>query len=475
MILVDLDNFRLLAVEQGTFDFMCTLGSGNFYIDSSSEVTGLVSLNLFNLQIAFFGNAGSIDKVNAFLQNWVQQAFEEGGSECLGFGFGKRTGVFNFNTLNRAVCQIDANGTHAFCQFEVRLDNCCHAFRNGSHINSGHNRTAFESINYTVSNINSYADLRFNGGSTEVRSLYNIEQAQEGVIFFGKRLGRINVDSSAGNFTGFNALGNSFGIHAAAAGAVDNAHTVLHFGNSVCVQHFFGFFGERSVDGDVIGFSQQSVKINQLNANLMRTFFGNIRVITNGGHFHSLHTFGNTAADTADTNDTQGFALYLNAVKGFAVPFAFLNGLMGLRNVACHCHHHSNSVLGSSHGVAFRGVEYDNAFSGSGGDINVINANTSAADNLQTGGGFNNLLGYLGHAAGYQAIVIVDNLDKLLRFHVGHYIYIKMFAQQSYAFFADIVADKNFHGDLSSYYLFSFIYSSINSANALQASNGTAL
>ena len=280
-----------------------------------------------------------------------------------------------------------------------------------------------------------------------MRSLYNVEQTQEGVIFFGKRFSRINVDSSAGNFTGFNALGNSFGVHAAAAGTVDNAHAVLHFGNSFGIQHLFRFLGERSVNGDVVGFSQQSVKINQLNANLMRTFFGNIRVIADSGHFHSLHTFGNAAADTANADDAKGFALHLNAVKGFAVPFAFLNRLMGLRNVTSHSHHHSNSVLGSSHGVAFRGVEYDNAFSGSGGDINVINANTGAADNLQTGGGFDNLFSYLGHAAGYQAIVIVNNLDKLLRLHVGHYIYIKVFAQQSYAFFADIVADKNFHGD----------------------------
>ena len=282
-----------------------------------------------------------------------------------------------------------------------------------------------------------------------MRSLDNIEQAQEGVIFFGKRFGRINVDSGAGNFTGFYAFGNSFGIHAAAAGAVNDTHAVLHFSNSFGVQHFFRFFGERSVNGDVVGFSQQGVKINQLNANLMRTFFCNIRVVTNGGHFHSLHTFGNTAADTADADDAKGFALYLNAVKGFAVPFAFLNGLMCLRNVTSHSHHHSNGVLGSSHSVAFRGVEYDDAFSGSGGDIDVVNANAGTADNLQAGGGFNNLFGYLGHAAGYQAIVIVDNLDKLLRLHVGHYIYIKVFAQQSYAFFADIVADKNFHGDLS--------------------------
>lgn len=49
MILVDLYNLRLLAVEQGAFNFMRTLGSSNFYIDSSSEVTGFVGLNLFNL------------------------------------------------------------------------------------------------------------------------------------------------------------------------------------------------------------------------------------------------------------------------------------------------------------------------------------------------------------------------------------------------------------------------------------------
>ena len=48
MILVDLYNLRLLAVEQSAFDFMCALGSSNFYIDSGSEVTWLVGLNLFN-------------------------------------------------------------------------------------------------------------------------------------------------------------------------------------------------------------------------------------------------------------------------------------------------------------------------------------------------------------------------------------------------------------------------------------------
>ena len=83
---------------------MRTLGSSNFYIDSSSEVTGFVGLNFFNLQVTFISNAGSIDKINALLQNRVEQALEEGGGESLGFRYSKCAGVFNFHALNRSVC-----------------------------------------------------------------------------------------------------------------------------------------------------------------------------------------------------------------------------------------------------------------------------------------------------------------------------------------------------------------------------------
>ena len=307
-----------------------------------------------------------------------------------------------------------------------------------------------------------------------MRSLHHIEEAEEGIVFLRQRLGRIYVDGSAGDFTGFYAVSDCLRIHAAAASAVDDAHAVLHFGDSVSVEHFFGFLGQRSMNRDVIGFCEQRIQIDKLNANLMRTFFGDIGIVTDSGHFHSLHTFGNTAADAANADNAQRFTLHLNAVEGFAVPFALLNGLMSLRNVTRHGHQHSNSVLGGGHGVAFRRVEDNDAFGGSRRNINIIYADACAADNLQAGGGFNNLLRHLRHAAGYEAVIVIDDLNELIRLHIRHYVYIKMLAQQCYALFANIVAYKNFHGMFSPYLLF-FIYSVINSANAWQASIGTAL
>ena len=451
MILVNLHNLRLLAVKQRAFDFVRAFGGSNLDVDCRGKVASLVRLDLFDLQITLFGNAGGVDIVDAVLQNRVQQAFKEGGGERAGFGFSKSTGVFNLYALNRTVGKIDAHSAHALCQLEVRLDDSSDAFRNRCHVHSGHNRTALERVDNAIGYIDSNADLCFNRGSAQMRSLHHIEEAKERIIFLCQRFGRIYVDGSAGDFAGFYAVSDSLRIHAAAASAVDDAHAVLHFGDSVSVEHFFGFLGQRRMNRDVIGFGEQRIQIDKLNANLMRTLFGDIGIVANGGHFHSLHTFGNAAANAANADDAQRFALHLNAVEGFAVPFAFLNGLMRLRDVTRHSHQHSNSVLGSSHGVAFRSVEDNDAFGGSSRNIDIIYADACTADNLQAGGGFNNLFCHLRHAAGYEAVIVVDDLNQFVRLHIRHYVYIKMLAQQCYALFTNIIAYKNFHGMFSPY------------------------
>ena len=178
---------------------------------------------------------------------------------------------------------------------------------------------------------------------------------------------------------------------------------------------------------------------------MTRTFFRDIRVIADGDHFHALHTLSNAAADTAYADNTQSAALNLNAGEGFAVPFAFLDGLMGLGNVTGHGHEHSYSVFGSSHGVAFGSVQYNNTLSGSGGDIDIVNADARTADNLKTGAGFDYFFSYTGKGACYKSVIIIDNLNELSRLHVGHNVHIKMLAQQCYAFFTNIITYEYFH------------------------------
>ena len=278
-----------------------------------------------------------------------------------------------------------------------------------------------------------------------MRGLYYVEQAQEGVVFLGQGLGGIYVDSSASDFAGLDAVGNGLMVTAATASAVDDAHAVLHFSDGFGVNHVLSFFGQRCMDGDIVGAFKQCVQINQLYADLTGTLFRNIGVIANGNHFHALHAFGNAAADAAYADDAQGATLHLDAGEGFAVPFAFLDGLMGLGNVACHGHEHGYGVFGGGHGVAFGSVEYDNAFGSGSGDVDIVDAYAGAADNLETGASFDNFFSGAGEGAGDESVIIIDYLDELVRLHVRHNIYIKMLAQQCYAFFTNIITYEYFH------------------------------
>lgn len=82
MVLIYLHDLGLLAIKQRAFDFVRALGSSNAHVDGSGEVAGLVGLDLFDLQIALFGDTRRINKVNAVLQYRVQKTLEEGSGEC---------------------------------------------------------------------------------------------------------------------------------------------------------------------------------------------------------------------------------------------------------------------------------------------------------------------------------------------------------------------------------------------------------
>ena len=362
----------------------------------------------------------------------------------MNFGFCQCTSVFNCNFFNRAICQVNAYSTHAFCQTEVRLDYSCNAFRNGSHIYSSHNRFAKESVNYAISNVNCYANLRFKSRSTKVRSLYNLGQAKERIVFGEQRFAGVNVDCSASHFAALNSISNSLSIHTTATSAVYETHTIFHFSDGFCVNHFFSFFSQRSVNGDVVRFCQQGIQIYQFNANLTSTFFSDVRVITDSSHFHTLHTFCNAATDATYANDTQGSVLNLDTVKAFTIPSAFLHGLMSLRNVTGHSHEHCHSMFSCSHGVAFRSVQYNNATSSCSRNINIVYANACATDNLQISCSVNQFFGNLNLATAYECVVFTNDFAQFGNRHIGHYVYIKMFTQQSYAFFTYIITYKNF-------------------------------
>ena len=101
-------------------------------------------------------------------------------------------------------------------------------------------------------------------------------------------------------------------------------------------------------------------------------------------------------------------------------------------------------MLGCSHGVAFGSVQYNNATSSSSRNINVIYANTCTTDNFQISSSVNQFFGNLNLATANKSVVFANDFAQFGNRHIGHYVYIKMFTQQSYAFFTYVITYKNF-------------------------------
>ena len=61
-------------------------------------------------------------------------------------------------------------------------------------------------------------------------------------------------------------------------------------------------------------------------------------------------------------------------------------------------------------------------------------------------------------AAGYKPVIFADARQKFFRWHIGFYVYIKMFAQQGHAFFAYIIAYKYSHHSFLRLFVFCLVF-----------------
>ena len=71
-------------------------------------------------------------------------------------------------------------------------------------------------------------------------------------------------------------------------------------------------------------------------------------------------------------------------------------------------------MFASSDGVRFRRIYNGNPFLRSGVNVDTVNTNTGAADNLQLVCFFDNLSGYHRLATGDNAVIIGDHVTKLV-------------------------------------------------------------
>ncbi len=153
-------------------------------------------------------------------------------------------------------------------------------------------------------------------------------------------------------------------------------------------------------------------------------------VISQQLHPETLGAAGHFRANPAQTDHAQIFIADFDAHKGAAPPFAPLQRLVGLGNVAGQGQHQGQRVLGGGHGVADGRVDHGDTGAGSRVQVDVIHADAGPADYLEPAPRLNNLSGDLGFAANHQGIVFPDSLQQFFRFQTVFSVHLSFGAQQ---------------------------------------------
>ena len=112
------------------------------------------------------------------------------------------------------------------------------------------------------------AGLRFLRGRAEVRGECDIRHAEEWIIFRLQRFIRPYVDASPGHFAGFQCGSERFDVDDGAAGRIDKADTVFHFCEFFLADHAARLIRERGMQGDVVGFFEKGIQIDEFDTEL---------------------------------------------------------------------------------------------------------------------------------------------------------------------------------------------------------------
>ena len=121
-----------------------------------------------------------------------------------------------------------------------------------------------------------------------------------------------------------------------------------------------------------------------------------------------MRAAGDDRADIACTDQAQRLAGNFDAHEIVFRPFARLRTAVGGGDLAGKRHNHGNRVFGRRDRIAERGVHHHHALAAGIRDIDIIDANASATDDLEIGRGIKNFGRHLGRGTDGEAIVFAD-------------------------------------------------------------------
>ena len=233
----------------------------------------------------------------------------------------------------------------------------------------------------------------------------------------GARLFRIDVESDAAEFSGIEAALERFHIVDSAARAVDKANAVFHRLDFFIADKVARRVGQRSVNSEIIDEGEKfGDGIVNLDVEFLSALRGEVGVEGDDLHIEGFRELRDCLSDASHTDDTERLAAELTSDELFTIPTSFGERLVRGAGVAAQREHESKGLLSGRNGVAAGSVHDDDPATGSGLEVDIVDADARASDRLEAFVSFKSFGGNLHAATTDGAVEFGKGLAQLFAF-----------------------------------------------------------
>jgi hypothetical protein len=168
------------------------------------------------------------------------------------------------------------------------------------------------------------------------------------------------------------------------------------------------------VDGDEIRLAHQLLDAHELDTHELGPIHRYERVVGHQTHAERQRPLSHQGTDPAQPDDTEGFAIELDAFPLGSLPLPCHQGGVGLRNVPSLRQQQRHGLFGRGQDVGLWGVDHHDPAFGGRRNVDVVEADAGPSHHHQIGAGRQHLGGHRGGRPNHQRLSPHDGTQQLV-------------------------------------------------------------
>ena len=256
-----------------------------------------------------------------------------------------------------------------------------------------------------------------------------------------QRLLREDVERGPGDRPALERGCERVGVDHLAARRVHHDRGALHLRQGLFVDQAAGLVGERDVQRDNVRGAQDLIEIDETRAGGARRRLGREGIVRHDRHAEGCRAPRHLAADTADADEPEDLRAQLVADELRARPLPGTDAAVGVDDPPHQRERQRDRVLRRGDDVSKRRVHHVDAAGGRGGNVDVIDPDTGAADDDQARRRIEDGAGDLRFAADDERVDVAEARGQVGLFQAGGLANLAAGAEQRETLFRERVRD----------------------------------